>query len=204
MATFKSGKRGRPLELDIESTYFRFWDLTPLASIRLGKLRQETKGIRGEAVFGSQTSLPDWLDESLDLLSEARQGRDLSYKEAKQIKQNLESLKELTSPQRRVYERALSEQLTMSYYDELTSFEKKAKSKFTKQQISDIKTKVSSMTKRERQKLLTSKKYQSPKATGRYKRVRAWAEKDSGRKNMTYEEAWAYLQKQKIGENDEE
>ena len=50
MATFKSGKRGRPLELDIESTYFRFWDLTPLASIRLGKLRQETKGIKIETI----------------------------------------------------------------------------------------------------------------------------------------------------------
>ena len=203
MAIYKSGKRGRPLELDINKVYDDFWSLTPLADIRLRKFRQETKGIRGEAIFGSQTSLPDWIDESMDLLVEAKQGRELSYKEAKQIKQNLESMKELTSTQRRVYERALSEQLTMSYYDELTKFEEKAKSQFTKKQISDIKSKVGSMTKRERQKLLTSKKYQSPKATGRYKRVKAWAEKDSGRKNLTYEEAWAYLQKQKIGENEE-
>ena len=200
MAVFKSGKRGRPLELDINKTLNEFYDLTPLADLRLRKFRQESKGMRGEAILGSQTSLPDWIEESFDLLEEAKAGRELSYKEAKQIKQNIESVRELTSNQRRVYERALSEQLTMSYYDELTQYEEKAKSQFTKKQISEIKTKVSSMSKRERQSLLTSKKYQSPKATGRYKRVKAWAERDSGRKNMTYEEAWAYLQKKRIGE----
>lgn len=200
MAVFKSGKRGRPLEIDIDKTLDTFWDLTPIADLRLREFRQKTKGIRGERLLGSQTSLPDWLDESIDLLREAQAGRKLSYNEARQIKQNLESVKQLASKQARVYERALSEQLTMSYYDELTQYEKQTKSKFTKKQVGEIKTKFEKLSKREQQQLLTSKKYQSPKATGRYKRVRKWAERDSGRKSLTYDEAWAYLLNKRLEE----
>ena len=199
MATYKSGKRGRPLELDVNKVYNEFWDLTPLADLRLRKFRQETKGIRGEALLGSQTSLPDWLDESIDLLQEAKAGRKLSYYEAKQIKLNLETIKELGSKQKRVYERALQEQLTSSYFDELLKYKETATSDFTKKQIDEIKSKIEKLPKRAQQSLLFSKYYQSPKATrGRYRRVKNWAEKDSGQKNMTYEEAWAYLLKRRI------
>ena len=198
MAVFKSGKRGRPLELDINKTWNEFYDLTPLADLRLRKFRQETKGMRGEAILGSQTSLPDWIEESIDLLEEAKAGRDLTYREAKQIKQNIESVRELTSNQRRVYERALSEQLTTSYFEELLKFNESAKSEFTKEQFTQIKSKILSLSKKEQQKILTSKHYQSPKARGRYKRVKDWSERDSGKKNLTYEEAWAYLLKRRL------
>lgn len=201
MATYKSGKRGRPLELDINKVYSEFWDLTPLADIRLRKFRQETKGIRGEAILGSQTSLPDWLDESINLLEEARTGRELSYAEAKQIKLNLESMKELASKQKRVYERALQQQLTASYFDELTKYAMTAKSDFTKTQIQEIRGRIQALPKRKQQELMFSKYYQSPKTTrGRYKRVKDWAEADSGKKNMTYEEAWAYLLNRRLEE----
>lgn len=199
MAVFKSGKRGRPLELDINKTWAEFYDLTPLADLRLRQLRQQSKGIRGEALLGSQTSLPDWIEESLDLLEEAQSGRDLSYKEAKQIKQNLESVKELTSNQRRVYERAINEQLTASYIDELTKYSESSQSDFAKKTISELKNTFSKLSKRSQQNILLSKYYQSPKATrGRYRKVKAWSERVSGRKNMTYDEAWAYLLKRRI------
>lgn len=199
MATFKSGKRGRPLELDIDKVYDEFFDLTPMAELRLRKFRQETKGIRGEAILGSQTSLPDWLDESIDLLQEAKAGRKISYREAKLIKLNLETIKELGSRQKRVYERALQEQLTSSYFDELLKYQETSSSEFTKQQINEIKTRIESLSKRAQQSLLFSKYYQSPKTIGgRYKKVLAWSKKDSGQKNMTLEEAWAYLLKRRI------
>lgn len=199
MATYKSGKRGRPLELDINKVYNEFFDLTPLADLRLRKFRQETKGIRGEALLGSQTSLPDWLDESIDLLQEAKSGRKLSYYEAKQIKLNLETIKELGSKQKRVYERALQEQLTSSYFDELLKYQETATSDFTKKQIDEIKSKIEKLPKRAQQSLLFSKYYQSPKTIGgRYKKVLEWSKRDSGQKNMTLDEAWAYLLKRRI------
>lgn len=64
---------------------------------------------------------------------------------------------------------------------------------FAKQQIKKLKSQFLRLSKRQRQQFLTSKSYQDPKTTGRYKRVKDWAQADSGKSSMTYQEAWAYL-----------
>lgn len=189
--TIKSGKRGRPIKVDFEELSQEFYELKQTALPRLAEIRRTTKGIRNPRVLGTKTSLPDWLSEAQDIIDLAENGRIPSYAEIKDIQTSIKSLRELSSKQARVYQRAISEQLTKDYLKELDIFAEDS-GKFTQSQVQQIRQHIESMTPKQRQEFLTGRTYQSPLARGRYKRIRDWAQADSGKKNMTYAESWAY------------
>lgn len=195
---YRVKSRGRPREIDTNLIYQEIVQATKKALPRLEEIRQSTKGYRGERVLGSKTSVPDWVEESLDLLQTADYGRDLSVSEAVSITQTLKNLRELASPQARVYGRAIGEQLTKEYVIAFGEFKDGKISNFTQEQIQDIQQKLESMSIRERQDFFLSNRYQDPRSTGRYKRVLEWAKADSGKAVMSYQEAWAYLFNSKI------
>lgn len=195
---YRVKSRGRPREIDTNLIYREIVEATKKALPRLEEIRQSTKGYRGERVLGSKTSVPDWVEESLDLLQTADDGRDLSVSEAVSITQTLKNLRELASPQARVYGRAIGEQLTKEYVIAFGEFKDGKISNFTQEQIQDIQQKLESMSIRERQDFFLSNRYQDPRSTGRYKRVLEWAKADSGKAVMSYQEAWAYLFNSKI------
>ena len=195
---YRVKSRGRPREIDTNLIYQEIVQATKKALPRLEEIRQSTKGYRGERVLGSKTSVPDWVEESLDLLQTADYGRDLSVSEAVSITQTLKNLRELASPQARVYGRAIGEQLTKEYVIAFGEFKDGKISNFTQSQIRDIQQKLESMSIKERQDFFLSNRYQDPRSTGRYKRVLAWAKADSGKAVMSYQEAWAYLFNSKI------
>lgn len=195
---YRVKSRGRPREIDTNLIYQEIVEATKKALPRLEEIRQSTKGYRGERVLGSKTSVPDWVEESLDLLQTADYGRDLTTSEAVSITQTLKNLRELASPQARVYGRAIGEQLTKEYVVAFGEFKDGKISNFTQEQIQDIQQKLESMSIRERQDFFLSNRYQDPRSTGRYKRVLEWAKADSGKAVMSYQEAWAYLFNSKI------
>lgn len=192
----KSGKRGRPSRIDIDATYDLIEDLYLTASPRLKEIRKTTKGMRGEEILGTQTTVPEWVEESLDTLGAAQLGRKIDYLELQQIKSTINSLKELSAKRAKVYERGLAKQFEQAYLKELKEFEESA-SAFGKKQTKRIKEKLSKMTARQKQEFFTSKQYQAVKDNKKYKHVKNWAEADSGKK-LTYNEAWAYLYNKKM------
>ena len=194
---YRIHSRGRPRTIDTDVLYEQIEDLFYKAEPRLAKLRRETKGYRGEALLGTSTTAPNWVSESLDILMASDAGREPSKQEIQEILRTRKSLKELSSPQARVYERAISEQLTEQYISDL----KKGldgSSRFKEQQINKIVETLNKMSPRERQQYIQSRYYQDPRTQQkRYKRVRNWAKANSGRKNITYEESWAYVQRRR-------
>ena len=196
---YRVKSRGRPRELDTNLIYQEIVQATKKALPRLEEIRQSTKGYRGERVLGSKTSVPDWVEESLDLLQTADYGRDLSVSEAVSITQTLKNLRELASPQERVYGRAIGEQLTKEYVVAFGEFNENGQlTNFSKDQIKEIEKNITSMSIKERQEYFTSRYYQDPRATGKYKRVLAWSKADSGRAVMSYDEAWSYLFRRRL------
>lgn len=198
----KSGGRGRPLNVDLEALYGEYNALIPKATIKLAELRKETKGLRDTDIFGTQTSLPKWVEEGRDILEASIDfnGRIPTYSEIKDIKQTMQTLKQLSSKQARVFGRALAPQLKKQYESALTQWEKQ-KSDFLKTQADIVKKHFAKLTPRQQQTLLSSKYYQDPKTLSPYgtniKAIKKWAEKDSGR-IMTKEEATAYLLRRRI------
>ena len=198
----KSGGRGRPLNVDLEALYEEYNALIPKASEKMAQLRQTTKGLRDSDILGTQTSLPKWVEEGRDILEASIDfnGRTPSYSEIKQIKENMQSLKQLASKQSRVFGRALAPQLKRQYEQQLMQWEAQ-KTDFLREQANIIREKIRQLTPKQQQTLLSSKYYQDPKTLSPYgtniKAIKKWAEKDSGR-SMTKEEATAYLMRRRI------
>ena len=143
---YRVKSRGRPRELDTNLIYQEIVQATKKALPRLEEIRQSTKGYRGERVLGSKTSVPDWVEESLDLLQTADYGRDLSVSEAVSITQTLKNLRELASPQARVYGRAIGEQLTKEYVIAFGEFNANGQlTNFSKAQIKEIEKNITTV-----------------------------------------------------------
>ena len=188
---YRLSSRGRPRELDTDLIYKSIRENMKDANKRLLAIEKMSKGVRGEKYFGSATSLPDWIDEAIDILNSSEYGRDISPSEAEQIRLAERSVRQLASKQERVYSKAISDIITEGAYSELREISK-SNSKFTQKYINAIKSQLNKLTKSQRQTLLTSKAWQEPKtAKGRYKNVKNWAQKETG-KTLTYDEAWAY------------
>ena len=203
MAIIKYSKtgRGRPATLDTDVIYSQIESNLNKALSRLSEFRKSSKGYRGESIYGTSTSLPDWISETFDLLDANEMGRKLSIKEIETIKQTAKSLRELTSKQKRVYERALDTQLTSQYIKDIEKGLEGSHSKFQQKQIQNVTMKLEKMTPVQRQKFIQSQYYQDPRtAKGRYRRVLNWSKADSGKQHMSYDEAWAYLQKRRLDE----
>lgn len=188
--------RGRPRELDTNQVYKDILSYSNRASQRLAQIRKETKGIRGEQYLGSQTSLPDFIEEALDLLESYDYGREATTAELTQISKSLQVVKNLASKQSRVYGRALEGIVRETYVKELER-EFGEGSKFSKKTVDEIKKMLDELSPRQRQGFFTSRHYQDVRTMARYKRVKDWAESDSGR-TMAYQESWAYLLERRL------
>lgn len=188
--------RGRPRELDTELVYKNIIEKSEKASQRLAQFRRETKGVRGERILGSSTSLPDIVEEALDILEAEEYGREIGAQEIQQIIKAQKIMKELSSPQSRVYQRALEDVITSNYISDLQR-EYGEGSRFTQKTIRELETLLTSMTPQQRQGFFLSSSYESIQKAHRYKRIKSWAEADAGRK-MSYQEAWVYLFKRRL------
>lgn len=187
--SIKSGKRGRPLTLDTSALEKKLFSDMQKATQRLEQFRKESKGVKDERILGTSTSAPDFAYETLTLLRNAQQ---INYRQALKLKQNLKTISELASKQRRVYERALAEQLQEQYFEDIDKVTSKL-NKQTQERGQEIKSEIQKLTKRQKQQFFMSKHYQRPQNLGKYKKISDWAKADSGNANMSDDEAGIYL-----------
>lgn len=185
----KSGRKGRPLTLDTSELEKELYSDMVKATKRLEQFRKQTKGVRDERILGTSTTAPDFAYEAQTLLQNAK---DLTYLQARQLKENLKIIKELASTQKRVYERALAKQMQTQYLEQLERTTQNM-NKPTKMRAERIKKAIKSLTEREQQKFFMSKSYQAPQKLGKYKKITDWSRADSGNSEMSEDEAGIYL-----------
>lgn len=197
---FRTGKRGRPMELDTEKVLNDFYNYLPRAKQSLAAFRAESSGYNNPELLGTKTSLPEWLETSIDALERFATDK-ITAEMAKDIKQDLAITKRLASKIERVSTTALEESLTQQY---LRSLETAAKyqSKFTQSQYREIKKQINEMTPKQRMQFYKSKGYQDVGSFRdlRYKRIKNWAESSTGQ-TLTYKESYAYLIARRMGDN---
>lgn len=196
-----SGRRGRPLSIDPQAELDKLvFQTLPKAQERLTQFRKQTSGVRDVSLLGSETQLPGYIEASIDILQDLREGASISYETLKELKNNLRCVEQLASRQERVFGRSLDTALTSDYFQSLDYFSRNS-SEFVKQSNEKVKARLRSMSPQQRQKAFFSAGYQDPATmTGRSpsdERIRAWARKHSGNNEMTYDEAWAYLREQR-------
>lgn len=185
----KSGRKGRPLTLDTSELEKELYSDMQKATRRLEQFRKETKGVRDERILGTSTTAPDFAYETQALLQNAS---DLTYLQARKLKENLKTIKELASSQKRVYERALADQMQSEYLEKLEKTTQNM-NKPTRIRAQRIKKAIESLDKRAKQKFFMSKSYQAPEKYGRYKKIVEWSRADSGNSQMSEDEAGIYL-----------
>lgn len=195
-----SGGKGRPLSIDPEAELERLIYATlPKAQQRLEQFRTKTKGVRDPSVLGSETELPDFIETSIDILSDLREGNAVSYQTLKELKQNLKMTEQLASRQERVYGRSLDKVLTEEYFKDL-DFVSRNSSDVIKTSNQKIKQALSNLTPRQRQEFFMSKHFEDPKTmTGSYEKVKAWAKKETDQE-LTMQESWAYLRERRLAD----
>lgn len=193
------GGRGRPLSIDPDKLLAEMYRTIPVAQQRLNQLRSISSGERREEIFGSETTLPKSVDAALDVLDALKTGQQITHKTALELRRTTTMLRQLASPQSRVYGRALDASLQSAYEEDIAFLTKRSiTSPLATQYLTDLQDLVNSMTPKQRQSFLLSKGYQSPRtATQKYERVKKWAEKDHEEKtgqwqSFTMAEAWAY------------
>ena len=189
---FRTGKRGRPMELDTEKVLDAFYNYLPRAKQSLAEFRAESSGINTEQLLGTNTSLPEWLDTSITALERFSLDK-ITLEMAKEIKQDLLITKKLASRVERVSTTALEQTITEQYIKDLNAAINIG-SKFSKSKYQEIKQQIEQMTPRQRMGFYKSKNYQEIGSFRdlEYKRIKSWAEASTGSK-LTYKESYAYL-----------
>lgn len=191
------GVRGRLREFDPSLTYKNIMQNINKAQQNLLKIVEKSSGVRGEKYFGSETSLPDWVSETLDVL-ELADVRQPSISEIKQAIMLEKGIKQLASRYQAVQSRGLTPVLEAGYLQELEGLD--GDDRFINAQRLMIEQKLAGLTQVQKQVFFTSKFYQEVKtAKGNYERILKWAEADSG-ENLTIDEAWAYMLNNKLSQ----
>lgn len=194
-----SGGRGRPLTIDPEKELADLmFDIIPKAQKNLARFRKETSGVRGADVLGTETTLPAFIQTSIDVLYDLSEGQSIDYATLRELRQNLQATKQLASRQARVFGRALEPSLTREYFQSL-DYEARNSNDLIQKSNRQIKERLSQLTPQQRQKFFMSRQYQDPKTqTAEYARVVAWASKQVGRQ-VSVQEAWAVLRASDVG-----
>lgn len=189
---FRTGKRGRPMELDTERVLDAFYNYLPRAKQSLAEFRAQSAGFSNPELLGTKTSLPEWLETSIDALERFAADK-ITAEMAREIKKDLAITKKLASKIERVSTTALEETITEQYYKSLDAAAK-YQSKFAQTKYMDIKKQIYEMTPKQRIQFYKSKGYQDVGSFRdlRYKRIKSWAEESTGQK-LTYKESYAYL-----------
>lgn len=190
--TFRTGKRGRPMELDTDKVLDAFYNYLPRAKESLADFRAESSGYASPELLGTKTSLPEWLETSIDAL-ERFSADKITLEMAKEIKRDLNITKRLASKVERVSTTALEKTITEQYLKSLETASI-SQSKFARSQYSEIKKNIEQMTPQQRMQFYKSKGYQDVGSFRelRYKRIKSWAESSTGQ-TLTYKESYAYL-----------
>lgn len=195
-----SGRRGRPLSIDPEKELQEliFKDI-PKAKERLAEFRKETSGLRDPAILGTETELPNFIQSTLDILADIQENQSIDYESLKQLKKDLKTTRQLESKQQRVYGRALEEKIFEDYRKTLLR-QDSTSSDIVLESNKRVLSKLEKLSRQQRQKFFFSRSYQDPRTMSKeYKRLIAWAEKKTGRKQLTVEEAWAILREEQVG-----
>lgn len=201
--SISSGKRGRPLSIDPEAELDKLiFQNLPKVQQRLKSFREQTSGVRDVRTLGSDVEFPEFIETSIDVLQDLRDGASVSYETLRELKNNLKQASQLASKQERVFGRAIEQALTKDYFSSLDYFSKSS-SQFVKQSNERIKDMLNKMTPQQRQRAFMSKGYQDPATmvSDSDQRVLAWARKDSGNQELTVDEAWAYLRERRWADN---
>ena len=190
--TIRTGRRGRPLTLDTEELTRTFEKSFNAAKSTLAEIRRRTSGVRDTSILGTPTSLPEWLETTYQVISGGI--GQLDYESARELKAGVKATRQLASRVEKSRQQALSDIMYNQYIAELESMQA-VSSKQAKANLEKLKRKIKSLNKRQRQEFFTSSHYESPKAFGRqkYEKIRAWAKKETSKKDMTYQESYAYL-----------
>lgn len=194
-----SGGRGRPLSIDPEKELADLmFDIIPAAQKNLANFRKQTSGVRGAEILGTETTLPAFIQTSLDILYDLTEGNSIDYATLKELRANLQSTRQLASKQARVFGRALEPSLTKEYFSSL-DYAARNSNDLVQQSNKQIKDRLAQLTPRQRQQFFMSRQYQDPRTqTQEYQRVVAWASKQVGRQVST-QEAWAILRASDVG-----
>lgn len=189
---FRTGKRGRPMELDTDKVLDAFYNYLPRAKESLADFRAESSGYASPELLGTKTSLPEWLETSIDAL-ERFSADKITLEMAKEIKRDLNITKRLASKVERVSTTALEKTITEQYLKSLETASI-SQSKFARSQYSEIKKNIEQMTPQQRMQFYKSKGYQDVGSFRdlRYDRIKSWAESSTGQR-LTYKESYAYL-----------
>ena len=200
--TIRSGKRGRPLTINTEQILKDYLRYKPKAVKRLQEFRRTTSGERTEEILGSETTLPKAMETMQDVIDALQSGTKINYQTAKELRANLRTVRQLASNQYRVYGRALAEQLSNKYLQDLETQSLNA-SKTAKKIYKKLGENVKQLTAQQKQKFFMSKSYQSPKTNYKsYQHAKEWAKNDIKRQTgkesrLTGEEALAYIELKK-------
>ena len=195
--TVKSGGRGRPLVVDTTNLLSQLNKSLSGAKQTLSKIRKSTSGYRGVEILGTHTQLPDWLEETFQLLDMAKEGMKISYEQAKFLKSGIETTKQLASSRIATQNKALSKYFEQEFYSMIDNAMEN-QSSFTKEQFRSMERAFRQMTPQAKQEFMLSKAYQDIETLSKkYKKIKAWADKQTG-KSLTYAEADAYLIKRRM------
>lgn len=195
----RSGKRGRPLSIDPEKELNKLiFENIPKAKERLAEIKKQSSGIREERLIGGANVLPEYIESSIDVLQDLREGENIEYETLKELKSNLRTVERLASKQERVFGSALEKQFTEDYIKSLDYFSR-AGSDFVKKSNERVKNMLQTLTPKERQKAFLSRGYQdvATMSSQSDRRVQAWARKETGNQELTVDEAWAYLRERR-------
>lgn len=195
--TVKQQGRGRPLTIDTNLLNQELVKALPKAKSTLAKIRKTTSGYRGSSILGTQQTLPDWLEMTYKILDRAESGQRLSIEQAKMLRQGVRTTQKLASQKAISRQSALSEYFSKQFYQDIDQA-MKMQSEFTKKQFRKIEKSYKTLTPRQQQKFMLSKGYQDYRTLSRsYRRIKAWAESNTGR-TLTYAESDAYLLRRRM------
>lgn len=217
--TIKSGGRGRPLSIDPNKMLQEMTKLKTAAKMRLQELRESTEGMRGYNVLGAEKKLPDYFAATINTLETVAEDNaiSLTYETAKSIRKYSKVIKELASPQRRVYGRALGNILQETYEKSInTVINSGTVSERTARILNQMKERTKKLSPMQKQSFFLSRKYEdpltvfyeswqngSPTLLASKERHIAWAENDYSEKHGTtikfsHEEAFAYILQRRL------
>lgn len=195
---YKSGRRGRPLNIDIEKERAALTRSFRQAAETLEKERKTTSGIRGADVFGDVGLPPTWYREAE--LSLERLKSNISYQEAKDALSNIRDVQkivqQLASKRSDARERGLYNVISGELKREFAAGVKAVTSSKSKELLKKLVQNIEKLSKKEQIDFSKSRHYQDVRTAStpnRYRHSLEWAREQTGDNTLTQEESFLYI-----------
>lgn len=192
---YKSGRRGRPLNIDIEKERAALTRSFRQAAETLEKERKTTSGIRGADVFGDVGLPPTWYREAE--LSLERLKSNISYQEAKdelsKIRAVQKTVRQLASKRSDARGRGLYDIISGELKRELAAQEKAVISSKSKELLKKLEQNIEKLSKKEQVDFAKSRHYQDVRTAStpnKYRHALEWAREQTGDDTLTQEESF--------------